>query len=105
MEDPFEGVDRETYEAFKKYHLANRRVWEMFEGLALKVKNQGFKTYSAKTIMEVIRWHEDIDTNTCERFKINNNYTSLYVRALIRKRPEFIGFFELREVHGLKAAA
>ncbi len=52
--------------------------------------------------MERVRW--ELEITSAGRFKVNNDYTSLYARLLIWQHPEFKGFFSLRTVTGLKRA-
>jgi len=98
------GVDDKTYSAFLTYHRNNPHIWQSFEKFALEMLNTGRKRYSAKTIMERVRW--DFDSSNPEaEYKINNDFTSYYARAFARKWPQFREFFEFREVKGLKRAA
>ena len=64
------------------------------------MKVTGRKRYSARTIMEVLRWHYDLKT-AGNAFEINDNFTPIYVRLLIYHYPEFDGFFELREIRSV----
>jgi len=83
--------------AFAQYHAHNPQIYQLFKQFAFKVKNAGFKKYSARTIFHRIRWHIEVDTKG-DPFKINNNFSSRYARMLIDEFPEFEGFFELRRL-------
>lgn len=83
---------------FLEFHSENPHVYELFEKFTKEVIRSGRSHYGAKAIMERIRWHLDVETSDAEGFKINNNYTSLYVRLLERRKPMFEGFFSKREV-------
>lgn len=78
---------------FKQYHRANPRVFGLFLRFTLKAKSRGYKHYSAKAVMERIRWHMEIDTQDGDGFKINNSYVSRYVRLLEKLFPEYEGFY------------
>lgn len=99
----FEGVDQKTYDLFCTYHLAHPDIWKAFQAFAIQMYKSGRRRYSAKTIMERIRWEYEL--RHADEFKINNDFTSLYARTLMRKYFQFRGFFELREIKGLRRAA
>jgi hypothetical protein len=56
--------------------------------------------YSARTIVEVIRWNTDLQDSTTE-FKINNNYTPGMARLWMRENGHtYPQFFKLRDSLG-----
>lgn len=83
-------------EKFELYHKQNPQIFELFQKFARRAKQAGFKRFGAKAIMERVRWEVYIEDPSDEQFKINNNYTSRYVRLLEKTNPEFKGFFEKR---------
>jgi hypothetical protein len=91
----FDGYQPVVLDRFKDWHRANPHVYSHFKQLAFKMKATGRQRYSARTIMEVLRWHYDLKT-VGDVFEINNNFTPLYVRLLIHNHPQFTDFFELR---------
>lgn len=78
-------------------------VYAAFVRAAEQVRALGREKYSAYTIRERIRWHFEIEKNDRE-FLFNNNWTPDLARRLMRERPEFAGFFELRERREERAA-
>ena len=84
--------------AFNKYHAQNPHVYALFKKFAKDAKQRGRKFFGAKTVIERVRWSVNIDTVSDDDFKINNNYTSRYVRLLESEEPSFIGFFHKREL-------
>ena len=99
------SIDAETWARFEEYFMNNPRVWIYFKRFATYAKSHN-KKIGAKAIMERVRWECDFGEEAGgTEFKVNNSYVSYYVRLLISQCPEFKGFFELREVHGLKEAA
>ena len=95
MQDLFENIDKNLLKKFKKYHLDNQSVFEMFINYAHKMKAI-HKKYSAWTIINVIRWETDLKGGPV--FKINNDFIALYARLLIYYDSDFEGFFELRSM-------
>lgn len=43
-----------------------------------------------------MRWHFEVEKDMYGEFKLNDHYTSRYVRKLIAEFPQFDGMFELR---------
>lgn len=93
----FDDYPPHVIDGFKKFHLANPEVFREFKRLAFQMKTTGRESYGAQSIVEVLRWHRNIET-TGDEFKINNNFVALYARLMIHYHPEFRGFFELRKV-------
>jgi hypothetical protein len=75
------------------------KVAEMFEDLAWKVWEIGFDKYSARAILQRIRWHYQVDRGLRE-FKCNNNWTPGMARVFMKKYPTMRGFFEIRNRKG-----
>ena len=104
LPDIFQEYPDAVVDRFKKFHATNPSIYLEFESLADQMKERGRKKYSARTIMEVLRWHKDLKSKG-DVFEINNDFTPLYIRLLLYFRPEFMGFFELRRVRskGIKS--
>ena len=81
---------------FAEYHAKNPQVFELFKKFSRQVRDAGHKHFGAKAIMERIRWEAALQTNDPDGFKVNNNFTSRYVRLLEKECPEFQGFFRKR---------
>jgi hypothetical protein len=80
---------------FLKFHQAKPEIFRAFEKLTLETIGRGFQHYSAKGILELVRWHTGVRDS--EEFKVNNNYTPLYARAFAKKHPNHRTFFRTRE--------
>jgi len=83
---------------FEEYHAANPHVFDSFRKAAYKLKAAGREHFGAKCIMEYIRFQTAVSGADFDGFKINNNFTSRYVRLLEHEDPEFIGFFQKRAI-------
>lgn len=84
--------------AFKQFHRDNPHVWAEFERRALAMwKRLGDlgedQRYSARTIIEVMRWHARMET-TGDQYKFNDHHTPFYARMFLEEHPECAGFFE-----------
>lgn len=93
----FDAYPHAVLQRFKEWHGANPHIYRQFKALAFKMKTTGRERYSARTIVEVMRWHYDIKTKG-DVFEINGDFVPIYVRLLIHNHPEFRDFFELRAV-------
>lgn len=82
---------------FKEWHFKNPHIYQHFKRLARQMLATGRDRYSARTIVEVMRWHYDLKTRG-DVFEINGDFVPIYARLLIYNHPEFSDFFELRTV-------
>ena len=82
---------------FINWFPENEHVWNAFALEAMKVKRAGFKHYSARTIIHVLRHHSAIAENGSE-WKINNNYSPYLARLFDIVYQDRAGLFEYRTV-------
>jgi hypothetical protein len=87
-------------EQWENFHAANPWVYDALEKLTADAVAQGRTRIGVKWLVEELRWMYAQET-TGDLFKLNNNFTSRYVRALIDAHPEWADVFHLR---ALKAA-
>lgn len=83
---------------FEEFHQNNPNIYKLIMQFVQEARRRGFRHYSIKGIFERVRWHMNIETNSQEEFKLNNNYTSRYVRMIEQNHPELAGFFRTREL-------
>lgn len=102
--DLLAGYPASVRERFTRFHEQNPEVYDLFKQAALKMRETGRQRYSARTIVEVIRWDHDLRTSG-GAFSVNDNFTPIYVRLLIHEHPEFRDFFELRTVRSKGTAS
>ena len=89
--------DDKIARCFAQFHRANPHVYQGLCRLALKVKRAGHQHYGIKALFEVLRYEYALTTISDDGLKLNNNYTALYARMLMKQEPELDGFFNLRE--------
>ena len=77
------------------FDRVNPDVYAAFVAEAEKVKRKNFEHYSARTIVHVLR-HHSLVSDGDKQFKINDHVSPYLARRLMRERPEYKGFFELR---------
>lgn len=92
-------------EKFQAFHKANPEVFEKFKQFANELLMRGHRRMSGALIIERVRWEAITGrfasgTFAMESFKINNNFTALYVRKLVVEDLAFTGRFETRKRKG-----
>lgn len=80
---------------FAEWLIDNPELWEAFVDAVEKVFYR-FQHYSARTIIEVMRYESHI-RDTGGDFKINNNCAPAFARLYAELYPQRAGFFEIRE--------
>lgn len=88
---------------FLSYLPANMYVFEAFEREALQVAVRGFKHYSARTIIEVLRHHSALK-EVGGAWKLNDHNTPYLARLFVLMHPEHAHLFEFREAKAVKRA-
>ncbi len=92
------GSERLSLEArFAAFDASHPEVWRLFCRLVDRVRAKGFTHYSAKTIIEVLRFHSDVDGRPGgDRYKLNNDFTACYARKWRAEHADAADFFETR---------
>lgn len=83
-------------ERFALWRAANPDVEDAIVRIARHLRAGGHERGSMKMIFERLRWLHHVATKG-DKYKLNNNFTSLYAREVMRTCPELRGFFETRE--------
>ena len=97
------NADRFT-PAFLAYLPQNLHVYAAFEREALHVVSRGFKHYSARTIIEVLRHHSALE-EAAGAWKLNNIETPYLARLFALMHPQHAGLFEFREAKAAQRVA
>ena len=80
-----------------KFHADNPNVYEWLKQSAIQLKANGHKKWGMKSLIEVLRGQQAMQT-TDKMFKINNNHAPYYARYLMDMNSELEGFFNIRQV-------
>ena len=84
-------------QGFLKFHEKHPKVYSMFKTYFDFLSNRkGWRRVSGKFIIEKIR-AEVFTGSENEEYKIDNSYTSSYVRMFIKDHPEYASYFTLRK--------
>lgn len=81
---------------FAEWLESNAHVFAYFEECAVKVWEAGFKHYSARTIVEVMRHRSNVREIIGE-YKLNDHRTPDMARLHMLLHSEHRGLFEFRE--------
>lgn len=84
-------------ERFESFHELNSWVLDALEDLTADYVARGRKRLGIKMLVEVLRWQYGRST-TGDEFKLNNNYSSRYVRLIQERHPEWAAVFHTREL-------
>lgn len=92
-------MTEELRERFKKFDRENPSIFREFSKLSNQMRASGRTRYSAWAVINVIRWHRNIQT-TGEDFKVCNDFISLYSRKLAKEDKTWKEFFGLKALKG-----
>ena len=100
LQKPLRNRKDELIQQAKMFHEKHPQIWGLFVEDCFEKINQGFTRFSAKGIIEQIRWKENL-TNGKNKLKpgysLSNDYTCWYARKFIESYPQHREFFELRK--------
>lgn len=95
--------------AFLEFHHENPWVYDRLVDLCFELKRSGFRKYSMRTLISVLRFEWDLKTSGqtvvltgggTKKVKLNNNHSPYYARMLVKEYPQFKTFFEFRTAEG-----
>lgn len=90
------NLDDKYPQGFWAWYLKNAHIYRAFESMALQMAFSGRQRYSARTIIENIRWQSDLQDKEVT-FKINGNNVPGLARLFMEMHGQrFPNFFELR---------
>lgn len=82
---------------FLQYLPDNLHVFDAFERESLRVVARGWKHYSARTIIHVLRHHSALEEVDGKGWKINDHTSPYLARLFVLMHPEHRALFEFRE--------
>lgn len=88
---------------FAAWLQENMHIWEAFKNEAFAVICKGYRHYSARTIIHVLRHHSALHEKSGE-WKINNNHSPYLARLFDLVYPQHAGLWEYRETKKVKGA-
>lgn len=83
---------------FVKWIKVNYHIFGEFCKRAKQLKKAGRKSYGAKAIIEIVRYHTALRQKGDEAFKCNNDFTAYLARLSMLVYKDLDGFFDLRTV-------
>ena len=88
-----------------EFDRINPGVYSAFKAEAIALKGAGFKHYSARTIVHVLRHHSAVKMGPESPFKLNDHISPYLGRRLVRECPEFVNWFSFRNAKSDEEAA
>lgn len=85
-------------ERFDAFHQANPWVFTALEEMIATDINLGVRPGGIRMYWEVFRHRYNRQTTSRDGFKVNNDLTSRYVRALLEAHPGWSVYFHVREL-------
>ena len=77
--------------AWEDYHRAHPEVYQRFVRFTKQAIDAGRRNYSARVIIERIRWETELETGG--DFKLPNAHVAFYSRLFMEDHPAHAGFF------------
>jgi hypothetical protein len=84
---------------YAKERRERPEIFDMIVARCWKLRKLGFTRYSIQTVIEAIRWHEDLKSRDGNGWNMNNNCTSRYAREVMTIE----GLEDFFETRGLKS--
>jgi hypothetical protein len=90
--------DRPIQDAFEEFHERNPHIYANLKLLADQAYRAGRRRIGMKFFFERLRWEYMMGIeNPVNVFRLNNSYTALYARKLIKNNKKFKELFWTRE--------
>lgn len=91
----FDGTSIE--DRFEAFHQEHPEVYTQLVALSREWVRHGHAKLGIKTLFEKLRWEWHVSGLKDNRgFKLNNDFTALYARKIMRENPDLDGLFETR---------
>lgn len=85
---------------FFDWLILNRHIYRKFKALAFQARRDGLDHWSARAIIQIMRYRMRIRQRGDLNFKINNNVTPGLARLAMAEHAELEGFFTTRRAPG-----
>jgi hypothetical protein len=82
-------------ERFEEFHTTNPHIYDEIVEMARQWKKIGRKQLGIKMFFEALRWNTAIATKS-QDFKLNDHYTSRYVRLIQEQESDLKDVFRTR---------
>lgn len=83
---------------FEDFDAENPHVYSKIIQYAGQLYDAGRRRTAMNTLMHRVRWDAAVETNSDDRFKINENFTPYYARKLADDFPRLGSMLEFRRL-------
>lgn len=87
------------FTAWKNYHRANPRVFDLFITYANAAREAGRKRIGARLVGERIRWFARVEANSEDAYLINDHHWPYYARLAMLVDSRLEGLFSRRDAN------
>lgn len=91
-----DGSRHEFSDEFVDWLVKNEHIWNAFVGEAAAIYRRGFRHYSARTIIHVLRHHSAVHENGT-KWKISDHSSPYLARLFDLRYPEMSGLWSFKK--------
>ena len=84
--------------AFLDYLRENAHVYERFENMAVQKIGLGYKHYSSRAIVHILRHETEVNEGEMSSFKISDHISPYISRLFAVRYPEYKDFFKMKRL-------
>jgi len=85
-------------ERFKRFHSANRHVYDALVNLARQFRQRrGDSKIGIGMLYEVLRWNYYMTTKSEDDYKLSNDFRACYARLIMSQEPDLKGIFQTKQ--------
>jgi hypothetical protein len=89
-------ADDQIQKRFLKFHADNPHIYAALVILARQATRRGKRKWSIDVLFGALRFQIQVQVESDEPFKLNNDFRSRYARLLMDQEPDLAGMFEIR---------
>lgn len=85
-------------ERFKRFHAANRHVYDALVNLARQFRQRRADSkIGIGMLYEVLRWNYYMTTESEDDYKLSNDFRACYARLIMSQEPDLKGIFQTKQ--------
>lgn len=83
---------------YRIFARSNPQVLDTMERLAQEWMQYGLRPMGNCMLWELARWKTELHTTGDQGFKLNDKFRSRFIRALLKRHPEWKGYIKTRRL-------
>lgn len=93
-----ENPRSEMEKKFWEYHRKNPHIYWAFDRFSHEAVRSRRDSFGASMVIERVRWYLNVETDSDDGFKVNNNFKAYYARLWTRNNPQHKGLYYKRRL-------